>query len=214
MAPYRWRSSNARRGSDSLIGTQSSWQPLFWLPENCKKTMVMGVRPVQTHFLHQTFKIRPPSATIGKRKICFVALFERRCVVVFHLFFASFLFRSFFALIRVTLGFFVVFPNRSHALIRVTLGFEFFGPNKSHTTIRVTFRVKWIENNKSHVTLIWGGGLPPFLGTFWRFWGFPGENDVPDRPLRESKPAEKTVYHPRRSSQRSSRGSILHSLRV
>ena len=45
----------------------------------------------------------------------------------------------FLALIRVTLGFFVVFPNKSHTLIRVTLGFNFFGLNKSHTLIRVTF---------------------------------------------------------------------------
>ena len=59
-------------------------------------------------------------------------------------FLASFLplFSPFFALTRVTLGFFVVFPNKSHTLIRVTPGFGFFGLNKSHTLIRVTFGVK------------------------------------------------------------------------
>ena len=57
-------------------------------------------------------------------------------------------------------------------------------------------------------------GYPPILGTFWRFRGFLGQNGVPDRPPREYKPAEKTVHHPRGSSQRSSRGSILHSLRA
>ena len=41
-------------------------------------------------------------------------------------------------------------------------------------------------------------GVPPrpHLGTFWQFWRFPCENGVPDRPLRECKPAEKTVHHP------------------
>ena len=35
-------------------------------------------------------------------------------------------------------------------------------------------------------------GVPPTLGTLWRFRGFPGQNGG----LRECKPAEKTVHHP------------------
>ena len=39
-------------------------------------------------------------------------------------------------------------------------------------------------------------GVPPIFGTFWRFWRFPGENGVPDRPAKECKLAEKTVHRP------------------
>ena len=38
-------------------------------------------------------------------------------------------------------------------------------------------------------------GVPPILGTLWRFRGFPSQNGVPDRHPRECKPAEKTVHH-------------------
>ena len=92
----------------------------------------------QLTFCIKLCKTRPQSATIyRKMEILLFCPF-------WTFFFASFLplFSPFFALIRVTLGFFVVFPNKSHTLIRVTLGFEFFGLNKSHTLIRVTFGVK------------------------------------------------------------------------
>ena len=58
---HRRRSSNALRRSGSAVNTQSSWPPLFWLPENCN--MGTGVRLVQnslfgskTHFLRQIFQ--------------------------------------------------------------------------------------------------------------------------------------------------------------
>ena len=57
-------------------------------------------------------------------------------------------------------------------------------------------------------------GGTPFLGTFWRFWGFPVKTvchtGLPGNPSQQRK---RYTTH-RGSSPRSSRGSILYSLRV
>ena len=92
-----------------------------------------------TYFLCQNLQNQVANSDHEKENVNFTFLSFLK-----HFFFASFLppFLPFFALIRVTLSFFVVFPNKSHALIRVTLGFEFFGLNKSHTLVGVTFGVK------------------------------------------------------------------------
>ena len=118
--PSSMEHSNARWGSDSLIGAQSSWPPpILTAAKLPKKKMGAGVRPVRNlpfvpNFAKPGRNQRPKT---GKCKFYFFVLFE-------PFFFASFLplFLPFFALIRVTLGFFVVFPNKSHTLIRVTFG--------------------------------------------------------------------------------------------
>ena len=99
----------------------------FWLPQKCKKKGGGYWCSTGLCFFDQTFqKLRPLSATIQENAtFTFLSILE----VGFFAFF--FLFSPFFALIRATLGFFVVFPNKSYTLIRATLGFEFFGPNKS-----------------------------------------------------------------------------------
>ena len=123
-------------GVELPIGTQSSWPPLFGYRKNAKKKWVLVFH--RSLLFDQTFqKLRPLSATI-QENATFTVLSILEGFLFFCLFFASFL--SFFALIRATLGFFVVFPNKSYTLIRATLGFEFFGPNKSYTLIRATFR--------------------------------------------------------------------------
>ena len=57
-------------------------------------------------------------------------------------------------------------------------------------------------------------GGTPFVGTFWRFWGFPVKmvchTGLPGNPSQQRK---RYTTH-RGSSQRCSRGSILYSLRV
>ena len=100
---HRWSSTNACRGSDSLIGTQSSWPPLFWLPQNCKKKMGTGVRPVHNLLFVPNFAKpgRNQRSFIGKWKFCFFVLFGP--FFFFFLFFAPF-----FALFC---------PNKSHARI-------------------------------------------------------------------------------------------------
>ena len=78
----------------------------------------------------------------------------------------SFLDPPFFALIRATLGFFVVFPDNSHTLVRVTLIFGFFVLNKSHTLIRVTFG----SNESKTIIATWllfGGGVTPLFDQFF-----------------------------------------------
>ena len=138
-----YKSYKCPSGSDSPIGTQSSWPPPFWLPQNCKKNngYWLSTGPQLTFCTKLAKPGRNQRPYIGKWKFCVFVLFG---TPLFPLFFAPFLplFCPLFALIRVTLGFFVVFPNKSHTLIRVTLGFKFFGLNKSHALIRVTFGVK------------------------------------------------------------------------
>ena len=57
-------------------------------------------------------------------------------------------------------------------------------------------------------------GGTPFLGTFWRFWGFPVKTvGTPGLPWNPSQQRKRYTTH-RGSSQRYSRGSILYSLRV
>ena len=173
-------------GLDSRIGTQSSWPLLFWLQKIAKKYGYWCSTGPKLAFCTKLFKIRPPSATIGKWKNLFVVLFGD---IFFDFFFFAFcLSRSFFALIRVTVEFFVVFPKKSHTLIRVTLGFNSFEPNTSHTLIRVTFRVKWIENS------YWG--VTPFLDDFWQFWPFWGQKQCNIVATMECKLLKKTDQCP------------------
>ena len=130
-AHHRWSTSNARRGSDSLIGTQSSWPPFFLATAKMQKKNGHWCSTGLCLF-DQTFQnLRPLSATMQHLLFC---PFWRWGVPLFTYF------SSFFALIRATLGFFVVFPNKSYTPIRATLGFECFVPDKSYTLIRATFR--------------------------------------------------------------------------
>ena len=100
-------------GSDSLIGTQSSWPPLFGYRKNVKKKCVLvfdwslGFRP----------NLPKTQAAIGdhtrKWKIYFFVHFGGFLLFFLPFFFFA-CFSCFFTLIRVT-GFFVVFPNKSYA---------------------------------------------------------------------------------------------------
>ena len=74
--------------------------------------------PTYLCFFDQTFqKLRPLSATIQENAtFTFLSILE--VCFIFCLFFAYF--PAFFALIRATLGFFVVFPKKSYTLIRAT----------------------------------------------------------------------------------------------
>ena len=109
----------------------------FWLPQKCKRGGGL--------VFHRSLLFRPnfpkTQAAIGDHtKKCNIYFFVHFGGVFSSIFFAYF--SSFLTLIRATLGFFVVFPNKSYTLIRATLGFELFGPNKSSCTlIRATFRV-------------------------------------------------------------------------
>ena len=101
-------------------------------------------------------------------------------------------------IIEATLRIRVVFPNNGNTLIKAT-------PNKGNA----------FEPNLSKTVatlLLFGGGFTPFLGTFWRFWGFPVKT-VCHTGL-PGNPSQRKRYTHRRSSQRSSLGSILYSLRV
>ena len=88
-AHHRWSTSNARRGSDSLIGTQSSWPPLFGYRKNAKKEKWALV-------FHRSLLFRPnfpkTRAVIGdhtrKWKICFFSILGG--VFFLYLFFAYF----------------------------------------------------------------------------------------------------------------------------
>ena len=66
---HRRRSSNARRGSGSVVDTQSSWPPLFWLPEICNPNMGIGVRLVQTSLF------APNSSKPGRHPRPFFSIF-------------------------------------------------------------------------------------------------------------------------------------------
>ena len=93
-AHHRWSTSNARWGSDSLIGTQSSRPPLFGYRKNAKKENGYWCS-TGLYFVDQTFqKLRPPSATIQENgKFTFLFILECCCFLfcfVFCLFFAYF----------------------------------------------------------------------------------------------------------------------------
>ena len=45
-------------------------------------------------------------------------------------------------------------------------------------------------------------GVPLILGTFWRFWGFPGENGVPDSLSENPSQQRKRYTTPQGSSQK------------
>ena len=85
----------------------------FWLPQKCKKKKKgTGVPPVFAFSTKNSGRYRRPYKKMPHLLFCPFW----RCF--FPLFFASF--SSFFALIRATLGFFVVFPNKSYTLMRAT----------------------------------------------------------------------------------------------
>ena len=87
-----------------------------------KKNWVLEFDRSTTYFVCQTLQNQAQSATI----------YRKMEDLLFCAFGVCFFYGLFFALIRVTLGFFVVFTNKSHTLIRVT-----FGSNESKT-IRAT----------------------------------------------------------------------------
>ena len=97
---HRWRSSNARRGRTPASAPRTAGHPLFG-SRKFKEMWVLVFDRSKTGFLYQTFQ----------NQACFF--------VIFGFFFGFCLFRSFFAPLRVTVEFFVVFPNKSHAWLSI-----------------------------------------------------------------------------------------------
>ena len=113
-------------GEQMLVGgltpssvPRAAGHPPFGYRKIAKKKWVLVFDRSTTYFLCQTLQNQAAISDHKKENgnfafLSFLDLF----------FLASFLppFSPFFALIRVTLEFFVVFPNKSHTLIRFTFG--------------------------------------------------------------------------------------------